>query len=83
MTSFPIQATTLNFLEEVLSTLDNDGQEGLLNDAKTLDSVFFDAGKNLNLVSKDLDNIRVALLSFAVIAEIDYYARGKEGKVEN
>merc|ERR1719495_2148337 len=79
MTSFPIQATTLHFLEEVLSTLDNDGQEGLLNDAKTMDSVFFDAGKNLNLVSKDLDDIRVALLSFAVIAEIDYYALGKEG----
>ena len=83
MDSFPIQSTTLKFLEEVLSTLNNDRQEGLLNDRKTLDSVFSDASKKLNLVSKDLTNIRVALLSFAVIAEVDYHALGKEGKFEH
>ena len=72
-----------NMSRRCLSTLTNDGQEGLLNDAKTLDSLFSDASMKLKLVTEDLTDIRVALLSFAVIAEIDYYALGKEGKVES
>jgi len=80
MAQFPIQSTTLKLLEEALSTLDSNEQPGLLSDKSNLDSAFSKVCDELSLTSKEVINIKTAILSFAAIAEIDHYALDTEGE---
>ena len=77
---FPIQTFTLNLLESVLTTLCKDDNYSLLKDGLSLKSAFSEACTTLDASIKDLKNIKVALLSFAALAEIDHSILGKDGE---
>ena len=77
---FPIQTFTLNLLESVLTTLCKDDNYSLLNDGLSLKSAFSEACTTLDASIKDLKNIKIALLSFAALAEIDHSILGKDGE---
>ena len=79
MAQFPIQSATLKLLEEALSTLDSNEEPGLLSDKSNIDSAFSKVCDELSLTSKEVINIKTAIVSFAAIAEIDHYAQEKEG----
>ena len=80
---FPSQTFTFNLLESVLTTLCNDDNEFLLKDSLSLKSAFSEACTTLNASINDLTNVKIALLSFAALAEIDHSALGKDGEFQN
>ena len=78
---FPVERFTFKLLESALTTLSNDGNESLMTNATGLKSAFSEACTSIDASSKDLTNIKIALISFAALAEIDHYTLGKDGKI--
>ena len=55
----------------------------MLNDGLSLKSAFSEACTTLDASIKDLTNVKIALLSFAALAEIDHSILGKDGEFEH
>ena len=77
---FPIQTLPFKLLESALTTFANCETESLLTNATGIKSAFSEACSSLDASSKDLIKVKIALISFAALAEIDHYTFGKDGK---
>jgi len=76
---FPIHTLPFKLLESALTTFANCETESLLTNATGIKSAFSEACSSLDASSKDLIKVKIALISFAALAEIDHYTFGKNG----